>query len=77
MSHLELIETDVPLEVKHKFIDDDMQTWRNTRWLAESRRRVAQRINDTENEAKQIEILQLCESALMELETQLRELPKD
>lgn len=77
MSHLELIETDVPLEVKRQLIHQDMQMWRNTIFQAESRRRVYARVGNTEAEAAQMKILQECEGALMELETQLRELPKD
>lgn len=77
MSHLELIETDVPLEVKRQLIHQDMQMWRNTIFQAESRRRVYTRVGNTEAEAAQMKILQECEGALMELETQLRELPKD
>ena len=71
---LELIETDVSSDVKRVLLDQDAQMWRNTRWQAESRRRVYQRIGNTDAEAEQIKILQQCESALMELEEQSKEL---
>lgn len=74
---LELIETDVSIETKRILIHQDQQMWRNTSFQAESRRRVYQRLGNTEAEAAQIKLLQECEGALMELETQLRELPKD
>ena len=70
---LELIETDVPSDIKRTLIHQDMQMWRNTRWQAESRRRVYQRLGNSEAEAEQIKVLQQCESALMELEKQLRD----
>lgn len=62
---------DVPTEIKRALIEQDMQMWRNTRWQAESRRRVYQRIGNTEAEADQIKVLEQCESALMELAEQL------
>ena len=73
---LELLtrETDVSADVKRVLLDQDAQMWRNTRWQAESRRRVYQRIGNTDAEAEQIKILQQCESALMELEEQSKEL---
>lgn len=73
---LELItrETDVSTDVKKVLLEQDAQMWRNTRWQAESRRRVYQRIGNTEAEAEQIKILQQCESALMELEEQAKDL---
>ena len=71
---LELIETDVPSDIKRTLITQDMQMWRNTRWQAESRRRVYQRLGNSEAEAEQIKVLQQCESALMELEKQLRDI---
>lgn len=74
---LELIETGVTPETKRILIAQDQQMWRNTSFQAESRRRVYARLGNTEAEAAQIKLLQECEGALMELETQLRELPKD
>ncbi len=74
MSKLELLETDVPTDIKRTLINQDMQMWRNTRWQAESRRRVYQRLANTDAEAEQIKILQQCESALMELEDQLKDI---
>lgn len=74
---LELIETDVTTETKRILIHQDQQMWRNTSFQAESRRRVYARLGNTEAEAAQIKLLQECEGALMELEAQLRELPKD
>ena len=71
---LELIETDVPADIKRTLITQDMQMWRNTRWQAESRRRVYQRLGNSEAEAEQIKVLQQCESALMELEKQLQDI---
>mgnify|MGYP001616136723 CR=1 FL=1 len=71
---LELIETDVSSDVKRVLLDQDAQMWRNTRWQAESRRRVYQRIGNRDAEVEQIKILQQCESALMELEEQSKEL---
>lgn len=70
---LELI-VDVPTEVKRQLIEQDAQRWRNTQWQAESRRRVCKRISDTEGEAEQIKLLEKCESALMELDEQAKEL---
>lgn len=66
--------TDVPTEVKRALIEQDAQRWRNTRFQAESRRRVYARIGDTESEAAQIKLLEQCESALMDLEEQTKEL---
>ena len=73
---LELLtrETDVSADVKRVLLDQDAQMWRNTRWQAESRRRVYQRIGNRDAEVEQIKILQQCESALMELEEQSKEL---
>ena len=68
---------DVAATIKHALIEQDMQMWRNTRFQAESRRRVYARIGNAEAEAEQIKMLQSCEAAIMELEEQLREVPKD
>lgn len=77
MSNLELLETDVPTEIKRTLINQDMQMWRNTRFQAESRRRTYARVGNTEAEAAQMKILQECEGALLDLEEQLHELPKE
>jgi hypothetical protein len=65
---------DVAPDIKRQLIEQDAQMWRNTRWQAESRRRVYKRIGNTEAEAEQIKILEQCESALMELAEQAKDL---
>lgn len=68
---------DVPVEVKRQLIAQDQQMWKNTRFQAESRRRTYKRIGDTGAEAAQIEALEKCEAALMDLDEQLSALLKD
>lgn len=67
----------VPADIKRQIIQQDMQMWRNTRFQAESRRRTYARLNNAEQTAAQTKILEECEAALMDLEEQLSELPKD
>jgi hypothetical protein len=63
---LELLEkpVDVTDETKRALIEQDMQLWRNTRYQCEIRRRVQQRIGNTEGEAAMIAELERCEKAL-------------
>lgn len=71
------VDQGVPTEVKRQLIAQDIQMWRNTRFQAESRRRTYARIGDAASTDAQIKVLEQCEAALMDLEEQLRELPKD
>lgn len=70
-------DQDVPTEVKRALIQQDAQMWRNTRFQAESRRRTYARIGNAEHTQAQVKILEECEAALLDLEEQLKELPKD
>ena len=73
---LELLTTteDVTANTKRILLEQDMQMWKNTRFQAESRRRVYKRLANTDAEAEQIKILKNCEAALMDLEEQISEL---
>jgi hypothetical protein len=72
-----VVTDDVPTEVKRALIAQDIQMWRNTRFQAESRRRTYARIGNAEQTQVQVKVLEECEAALLDLEEQLRELPKD
>lgn len=71
MSNLELLETDVPTDVKRVLINQEMQMWRNTRYQCEVRLRVQKRIGNTEGEAVLITELERCEKALDTLTEEL------